>query len=252
MSRILLIENNKQERELYATLLYYDGFEVEQASSAESGLSAAQRRPPDLIIIDYTLQGVDGLYVTKLLKESPLTADIPVICLSESAIPKAKLVSAKADAHLRKPVSGEALVGSIRKLIGSATRSSEATGSAPRVVVIANKESPAAASLLSILQSEGFKVSRAADGVTGLGSVTIVKPELVFAHLNSPVIDGWSVLKRLRQDMQTAKIPVFAFSDAPSAEEEQRALDAGFAAYLLRVDPESVAAPIARYVARTS
>jgi two-component system, cell cycle response regulator DivK len=248
MARILLIEDNDQQRELYATLLYYNGFDVEQAVSAESGMAAAKQRRPDLIMIDYMLPGIDGLYATKLLKESPLTADIPVICFSAYDVPKSAIVSSHVDGYLRKPLSGDTLVRGIRELIGWDRARTDVPTATKHAVIIAGKESAQAAALAVVLQLEGFKVSRAADGATGLGTTAVVDPDVVLIDVNAPVLDAWSVIKRLRQGSETAEIPAFAFSDTPSPQEEQRALDAGFAAYLKNVDRESIAAEIEKHV----
>jgi DNA-binding response OmpR family regulator len=250
VARILLIEDNDQQRELYATLLYYNGFDVEQAGNAESGMAAAKQRHPDLIMIDYRLPGVDGLYVAKLLKDSPTTADVPIICFSEFDIPVSALRSARVDGYMRKPLYGDTLVRGIRSLIGWDESKRTLPAATRKAVIIAGKESTTAEALAASLRLEQFQVSRAADGATGLGTIAVTSPNLVVVDLNAPVLDGWSIFKRLRGDSSICHIPVFAFSDDSTTEEEQRALDAGFAAYLRNVDRESVATEIERHVKR--
>ena len=105
-----------------------------------------------------------------------------------------------------------------------------------------------AASLAASLNLEGYRVARAADGASGLGTAATVHPDVVLVDLKTPVLDGWAVLERLRQGSETGHIPVFAFTDAPSQDEHNRALDAGFATYLQAVDRESVSVELQRHV----
>lgn len=250
MARILLIEDNDQQRELYATLLYYNGFDVEQAATAESGMAAAHRQHPDLIMIDYMLPGMDGLYAAKLLKDSPATADVPIICFSAYDVPMSAIRRAGVDGYMRKPLFGDTLVRGIRNLIGWDESKRTLPPATRHAVIIAAKESKAAESLAASLRLEQFQVSRAADGATGLGTAAAITPDLVVVDLNAPVLDGWSVFQRMRGDSSICHIPVFAFSDHPTTEEQLRALDAGFAAYLRNVDRESVATEIDRSLKR--
>lgn len=249
MARVLVIEDDSQQRDVYATLLYYNGFEVEQADTAEAGIATALEHHPDIILLDIQLPGMNGLQAANVFKNTPATADIPVICMSAYDIPSRHVARAGADSFLKKPIGGDVLVRAIRKLIGSAAKPRSNTSSL-HALVIAPKESEAARSMIELFQVEGLRVSRAADGATGLGMVSVVHPDFVVAHLESPVLDGWAVLKRLKSDPSIKSTPLVAMSETPTKAEETQCMQGGFAGYLKAADADGVLEVIYRSLLR--
>ncbi|HEY0674042.1 MAG TPA: response regulator, partial [Longimicrobiales bacterium] len=73
MARILVIEDDPHQRQLYTTLLYYNGFDTDEASSAEAGIAAARQNRPDAVLVDVRLPGMNGLQLANLLKQTPAT-----------------------------------------------------------------------------------------------------------------------------------------------------------------------------------
>lgn len=118
MARVLLIEDNPEQSEIYSKLLYYNGFETDCATTAEEGLLIVEARPPDVILVDVGLPGIDGLLATTLFKHTPSTESIPVICFSAYDVPPGAIRRAGADDFLRKPLTGDVMVRAIRRLIG--------------------------------------------------------------------------------------------------------------------------------------
>jgi signal transduction histidine kinase/CheY-like chemotaxis protein len=81
--RVLIIEDSEIDRYLLRQLLKAGGdYEVLEAHDGQVGLDTALREGPDVIILDLNLPRIDGMRVLSELKESPLTADIPVIIVS--------------------------------------------------------------------------------------------------------------------------------------------------------------------------
>jgi len=115
---VLVIEDDPLQRDIYKSLLYYNGFDVEIAPDAESGLTSAFEQHPDAILVDVVLPRMNGLDATALFKNSPTTAHVPVICMSAYDIDMHKVKRAGADDFLKKPIAGDALVRSIRRFIG--------------------------------------------------------------------------------------------------------------------------------------
>jgi two-component system phosphate regulon response regulator PhoB len=79
---ILIVEDEKDIRELLAYSLGREGFTVIEADNGLLALNQASRKQPDLVILDLMLPGLDGLAVCKRLQRDPATADIPVIMLT--------------------------------------------------------------------------------------------------------------------------------------------------------------------------
>lgn len=83
---ILVIEDNEMNMKLVRTLLQIGKYRVLEANDAETGISMAQRYLPDLIMMDIQLPAMDGLTASRLIKEDPVTRDIPVVALTSYAM----------------------------------------------------------------------------------------------------------------------------------------------------------------------
>ncbi len=112
---ILIIEDNVLNLELATDLLELNGCKVLQANSAEDGIRIAQTSNPDLILMDISLPGMDGLAATKSLKACPVTRHIPVIALTAHAMKGDEEIALKAgcDAYLTKPIDTRKFIGTI-------------------------------------------------------------------------------------------------------------------------------------------
>jgi len=85
MKRILLIEDDQLITNLIVILLEREGYEVITSTSAETGLALAAHHPPDLVLMDIALPGMDGLEATRILKTGEATRAVPVVALTAQA-----------------------------------------------------------------------------------------------------------------------------------------------------------------------
>ena len=119
MANILIVEDNEANMRLARLLLVNAGHIVLWAADAESGLTMAREHQPALILMDIQLPGMDGLAATRLLKQDPDTAHIPVIALTAMAMKedreKARL--AGCDAYVSKPLRYKELYQEIDTLL---------------------------------------------------------------------------------------------------------------------------------------
>ena len=87
MRKILLVENNEDNRDMLARrLTYLQGFEVCSAVDGPAGVALASTESPDLILMDIALGPTDGWEATLLIKAAPATASIPVIAVTAHAL----------------------------------------------------------------------------------------------------------------------------------------------------------------------
>ena len=116
MPKILIVEDEPDIVELLAYNLHQAGFETITAFNGEDALRHANTRPPDLILLDVLLPGVDGLEVCRMLKTNPATADIPVIMLTAKGEKTDRIVGLElgADDYVTKPFSPREVVLRIR------------------------------------------------------------------------------------------------------------------------------------------
>jgi DNA-binding response OmpR family regulator len=131
MSSILVVDDEANIRELVTVYFTSAGFEVRQAADGPAGLRSALDDPPDLVLLDIMLPGMDGAAVCKALRE---TSSVPVIMLTarDSDLDKVALLEAGADDFVTKPFSPPELVARARAVLrrtgsaGAAVREQEA------------------------------------------------------------------------------------------------------------------------------
>ena len=121
--RILIVEDNPMNLELAVDLLEASGFAVMTAQTAEAGVRLAQQQPPDLVLMDLSLPGMDGLQATKALKSHPATRDVWVIALTAHAMKGDKEIAlnANCDGYLTKPIDTRSFVATITEFIGASS-----------------------------------------------------------------------------------------------------------------------------------
>jgi two-component system cell cycle response regulator DivK len=121
--RILVIEDQPDNRQILWDLLTNADFEVIEAEDGEAGLAAAAAQRPDLILMDIQLPGMDGYEVTRLLKADTLLHAIPVIAVTSYAL-AGEAETARAagcDAYIPKPYSPRQLLAKVREYLSSPT-----------------------------------------------------------------------------------------------------------------------------------
>jgi len=121
--RILVIEDQEDNRQILRDLLTSVDFEVIEAADGEAGLAAAAAHRPDLILMDIQLPGLDGYEATRRLKADAALYAIPVIAVtshaSSSDVDKAR--AAGCDAFVSKPFSPRQLLAKVREYLAQAT-----------------------------------------------------------------------------------------------------------------------------------
>jgi CheY-like chemotaxis protein len=119
MAKILLVEDNEMNRDMLSRRLQRRGYEVVLAVDGQSGVEMAQTQVPDLVLMDMSLQVLDGWEATRRLKADAPTKHIPVIALTAHAMSgdRAKALEAGCDDYDTKPVELPRLLGKIEALL---------------------------------------------------------------------------------------------------------------------------------------
>ena len=121
-NKIIIIEDNLLNLELATNLLEANGFVVASAQTAEEGLRLAHELLPDLVLMDISLPGMDGLTATKLLKGDPATRQLIVVGLTANAMKGDEEIALKAgcDGYLTKPIDTRTFVATVKAFIAAA------------------------------------------------------------------------------------------------------------------------------------
>ncbi|MFA4990194.1 MAG: response regulator [Candidatus Omnitrophota bacterium] len=120
--KILIVDDNENNRLLMSDILEYRGYEILQAEDGAKGLSMAAGLKPDLILLDMQMPGIDGFAAAKILKSDPLTRDIKVIVVTSLAMKgdREKIMALGVDDYIAKPIDTRQFPVLVEKYIGQA------------------------------------------------------------------------------------------------------------------------------------
>lgn len=126
MSTILIVEDEAEIAGYLRRGLTFEGYSVEIAADGRQALDIARERPPDLVVLDLMLPGIDGLEVARRLRAA---SDVPIIMLTaRDAVPdRVAGLEAGADDYLIKPFAFEELLARIRVQLRRRQREDTAT-----------------------------------------------------------------------------------------------------------------------------
>jgi CheY-like chemotaxis protein len=113
--RILVIEDNALNLKLVRDVLQYAGYDVLEATTGEEGIALAGQQPPDLVLLDLQLPGIDGHETLRLLRDGVLDPGVPVVAVTALAMTDDKERAARAgfDGYVEKPISPRSLPGQV-------------------------------------------------------------------------------------------------------------------------------------------
>lgn len=111
-AKILVIEDNEQNRYLFGFILEKSGHQVITARDGLEGITRAREEKPDLILVDIRLPVMDGYEVTRRLRELPEFKDVPIIAVTAYAMKgdEEKTLEAGCDGYITKPIIPEEFI----------------------------------------------------------------------------------------------------------------------------------------------
>jgi two-component system cell cycle response regulator DivK len=114
--KILIVEDNENNRSLLWDILSFHGHEVSMASDGQEGVNLARELMPDLILMDIQMPGMDGMTAGSILKGDPATSGLKIIALTSFAMrgDQEKILAVGFDGYLSKPISTRELPGQVK------------------------------------------------------------------------------------------------------------------------------------------
>lgn len=121
MKRVLLIEDNEQNRYLLTFLLERHGFHVVSAEDGARGIEAARTLTPALILLDIQLPAMDGYAVARALRTHEALREVPILAVTSYAMPgdRERALEAGCSGYLEKPINPETFVAEVQRALSA-------------------------------------------------------------------------------------------------------------------------------------
>ncbi|MFZ5824883.1 MAG: response regulator [Bacillota bacterium] len=220
---VLVVDDDPDIVRLIMLSLEQEGFQTVGATSGEQALEIARTRHIDAITLDLLMPGMHGLEVTRRLKEDPTTRNIPVVVISAyTSGREPELVALGVAGVIAKPIDEGKLLTTIRAVLGSA----DAAKSQPTILVV--DDDPDVRRIVSVmLERAGYAVRSAADGQEAFKRIMDERPDLLILDLMMPNLDGFQLVRLLRQRRWTQQIPLLVLTALDLTEGEKTLLQLG-------------------------
>lgn len=268
MARVLVIEDNRENRELMTYLLTAFGHAVLEAGDGERGIQTARGERPDLILCDIHLPGVDGYEVARALRADPLLRDTPLIAVTALAMmgDRAKGLAAGFDDYIAKPIDPHTFVTHIEKflrteqrgtpprpVLGGHERRLETVVLSKRATILVVDDSPVNRQLIhGTLAPLGYELYLTESVQDALARAKKSVPDLILSDLHMPGEDGFHLIRAVKADARLADVPfLFISSSVWGDKDRERALRLGVTRFLLRpIEPQTLIDEIAACLPR--
>src|ERR1700722_2553377 len=119
MAKILVVEDNEENRDSLSRRLERRGFVVLKAADGRVGVEVAKAQAPDLILMDMNMPELDGWEATRQIKATPAMADVPVIALTAHAMTgdRERAIEAGCEDYHTKPIEFAKLITQIEAIL---------------------------------------------------------------------------------------------------------------------------------------
>lgn len=239
--KILIIEDEVTLLEAIEKKLKIEGFQAITAKDGKEGLKKIETEKPDLILLDIMMPVMNGFEVLEEMKRKQYLPKIPVIIISNSGQPveiEKALKFGVRDYLVKAEFSPDEVLDKVNNIIRKDKETEEKNDGKKRgkkILVVEDDQL-----LLDLcckkLQKEGFDVDIAIDGNTALEKIISNKPDLILLDLVLPGIDGFEILKKIREDSddKIKKIPVIILSNLGQESDIEKGKKLGAADYFIK------------------
>ncbi len=195
---VLVIDDNHNDRRFLHRYLTSEGYNVALATNGQQGLQMALEILPDLITLDVMMPEMDGWETLVKLKNNPKLANIPVVMSSIIEDRHLAQTLGAAD-YLVKPVDKQRLVNVLDKHV---IRNEQG------YILVVEDDLDSREMLCRMLVQEGWRVQPAVNGLRAIECVKVEQPLLILLDLMMPEMDGFEVIKAIRENSNWCHIPI--------------------------------------------
>jgi two-component system cell cycle response regulator len=248
--RILIVDDEPMNIKLLEAQIPPDLYEISRAYSGVEGLQKIFQNPPDLVLLDIMMQGMDGYEVTRKLKTDPVSKDIPIILVTAlgGIEDKIKGLIAGADEFLNRPVQRVELLARVRSLIlfkelqeqyasrsqvegldkgGSEDRESGGASSNPQKVWVVEDNALDAKLIHRYLHEFPLELEFIRNGTDALARIQKDSIDLILLDILMPGLDGFEICGQLKKQDRTRNIQILVTSSLSDLQTKAKMFELG-------------------------
>ena len=261
--KILIMEDEKILQDLLKRKLEKEGHDVLAVDDGEEGLKVIGDYMPDLLLLDIMMPKVDGFEVLEKIKKDEILSSIPVIIISNSGQPveiKRAISLGIADYIVKVDFDPDEVIGKVKKFFADPNYAQTKKNSDVADVnkkeeeeevigeeVIEKEENKTGARVLLVedddflrkicrtkMEREGFNVSVAINGKEALKKIIEGDPQIVLLDIILPIMDGFEVLKRVKEDPSKSSVPIIMLTNLGQESEIEKGFKLGAEDYIVK------------------
>ena len=120
-SKVLIIEDNEQNRYLVTFILEKYGYQVFQAKDGQEGIDMAAEVAPNLILLDIQLPYMDGYAIAQSLRSNPDLDDVPIVAVTSYAMAgdRERTLAAGCTGYIEKPINPDTFMAELEQYLGA-------------------------------------------------------------------------------------------------------------------------------------
>jgi len=217
--RVLVVDDDADARSLATAMLLDQGCDVREAGCAAEAYELFGNFRPHVLVTDLAMPGEDGVSLLRRVREE--YGPVPAIALSAFSGPSEirTITAGGFERHIIKPAALFDLVSAIEDIVFRSSREQPPTMSVDeserRSVLVVEDDMAIAVELAESLREEGFSVHVANNGAEAWQQLDEgFRPTVILLDLMMPVMDGWTLRRKLLAEPRLASIPVVVLSGA--------------------------------------
>jgi len=267
--KVLVVDDSATSRDILQEMLESFSFEVTLAASGQEGLTevekASESQPFELVIMDWKMPGLDGIEVSRRIKNHTGLSKIPPIVMM-TAYGREEVMQQTEELGLEgfllKPVSPSMLFDAIMQAMGKAVpeisriaqRKEQEAGvleniQGARVLLVEDNEINQQVAK-EILEGAGLNVIVANNGQEAVDAVKTNAYDAVLMDVQMPVKDGYTATREIRNlKSETRNVPIIAMTAHAMAGDEDKSLQAGMNGHVTKpIDPDQLFAALQKWI----
>jgi PAS domain S-box-containing protein len=258
--RVLVVDDNLNNRRILARLLGSWGMEVGMAGSGPEALALIEARPGlDLAVLDMQMPDMDGGTLARAIRERYDAQRLPLILLTSLGIDESKVDDIDFEAVLTKPVKFGQLYSALSQVIaGEAVTIAQAlpvpeldpglAGRHPLRLLVVEDNAINQKVAIKILERLGYRADLAADGLEAVDAVKRQHYDVLLMDVQMPNLDGLEATRQIRLELPAARQPqIVAMTAYASARDRDLCIAAGMDDYISKpVQIEEIVAVLVR------